>query len=49
MQCQHIFSDSGGATEYKKFINRTDWKGKWILIEVNKNQATTVDPNGANK
>ena len=43
------FSDSGGATEYKKFINGTDWKGKWIPIEVNKNQATAVDPNGANK
>ena len=26
-----------------------DWKRKWIPIEVNKNQATAVDSNGANK
>ncbi len=43
------FSDSGGATAYQKFISGTDWKGKWIPIEVNKNQATAVDPNGAKK
>lgn len=41
------FEDSGGETAYQKFINGESWKDKWIPMEVNKNQVTTVEPNGA--
>ncbi len=41
---QKDFIDNGGKKAYKKFVNGQDWLGKWTPIEVERNEATVVQP-----